>query len=292
MKRLSVFILAFFIIFTCCACKNINDTSLNSSTVESTIQQDIENLNSTTPTLPSTENSSTTNSTNSHTHNFVDATCTKPATCSCGATVGAAYGHSYSNGVCERCNQKVPNNSSKVTETVSDGPFVDFGENNESDSTTSIDSYYEKCSVRGNDLPHRYSEPTCIKGAICDFCGKDRADAYGHTINKNGVCYRCNETFTPINIEYPTPLVFEGVTKELVNFTYYTKSKEIVFEFKDISTTGDGKEFFVKMSLYNGNTKIASKTITRPEHIVSDSYYLLSSYITDDTTKIVLENIS
>ncbi len=291
MKRLSVLVLALLMVFICCACKSTNDTSSTSSAVESTTQQDVESLISTEETLSSTEDTNTTNSTNSHTHNFADATCTKPATCSCGATIGAAYNHSYTNGVCERCNQKDPNyqTSSKFSEDTT--ASVPAGMDNDFSVESSYESSYEKCSVRGNDLPHRYSEHTCIE--ICDFCGEENSNSFGHTIDKSGVCSRCNQTFTPIDIEYPTPLVFDGVTMELVNFTYNTKSGNITFALNRISpTTGAIKEFFVKMTLYNGNTKIASKTITKSDYIFSATHYILSSYITDDTTKIVLENIS
>ena len=38
-----------------------------------------------------------------HTHSFGQATCTTPATCSCGATQGNALGHTTTNGTCTRC---------------------------------------------------------------------------------------------------------------------------------------------------------------------------------------------
>ena len=44
-----------------------------------------------------------------HTHTYANATCTAPKTCSCGATEGKALGHSYSKGVCTRCNEADPN---------------------------------------------------------------------------------------------------------------------------------------------------------------------------------------
>lgn len=44
-----------------------------------------------------------------HTHSYSDATCIKPAQCSCGKTNGNALGHNYSNGVCLRCGTKDPN---------------------------------------------------------------------------------------------------------------------------------------------------------------------------------------
>lgn len=40
-------------------------------------------------------------------HNWKDATCTAPKTCSaCGATEGAALGHDFADGVCTRCHDR------------------------------------------------------------------------------------------------------------------------------------------------------------------------------------------
>ncbi len=94
-------------------------------TAESAVQQIAEELKITvtpvtqyTNTLPPvTQNSSQSEgdgesqesqSDSSHTHKFSDATCTKPATCSCGETTGKALGHAYQNGVCIRCKEKEP----------------------------------------------------------------------------------------------------------------------------------------------------------------------------------------
>lgn len=44
-----------------------------------------------------------------HTHRYGAADCTTPATCSCGATKGAALGHAYTDGVCTRCGAKDAN---------------------------------------------------------------------------------------------------------------------------------------------------------------------------------------
>lgn len=44
-----------------------------------------------------------------HTHRYGVADCTTPATCSCGATKGAALGHAYTDGVCTRCGAKDAN---------------------------------------------------------------------------------------------------------------------------------------------------------------------------------------
>ena len=44
----------------------------------------------------------------SHSHYWNDATCTEPAKCECGATLGNPLGHKYYNGVCTRCQAADP----------------------------------------------------------------------------------------------------------------------------------------------------------------------------------------
>lgn len=68
-------------------------------------------VNSTTSNVEKPAISSTTSSTKPveskpvevHTHNFAEATCEKPATCSCGETTGKALGHKYNEGICTIC---------------------------------------------------------------------------------------------------------------------------------------------------------------------------------------------
>ena len=65
-----------------------------------------------TPTPKSTPTPITTPTptpTPAHVHSFNAATCTSAEKCSCGATNGKALGHSYSNGICSRCNSADPN---------------------------------------------------------------------------------------------------------------------------------------------------------------------------------------
>lgn len=50
-----------------------------------------------------------------HNHNYADATCTVPATCSCGETQGEALGHNYVEGVCSRCNGVDPDYAGEVS---------------------------------------------------------------------------------------------------------------------------------------------------------------------------------
>ena len=61
-----------------------------------------DNTTETTETTNTTDNTTeTTEATNPpHTHTYSAATCTRPKTCSCGATEGSAEGHSWNNATC------------------------------------------------------------------------------------------------------------------------------------------------------------------------------------------------
>ena len=54
-----------------------------------------------------------------HTHEFGEATCTTPATCSCGATEGSALGHTTTNGTCTRCGATIGSGSQGGTQEQS-----------------------------------------------------------------------------------------------------------------------------------------------------------------------------
>lgn len=58
-----------------------------------------------------------------HTHAYTAATCTKPKTCSCGATSGKALGHNYKEGVCSRCKAKDKNYVPSYTSLQDKGGF-------------------------------------------------------------------------------------------------------------------------------------------------------------------------
>ncbi len=104
--------------------KPIESSSTATSTVEKSVEKPIEKPASTTSSTTTTtvskptENpvatsSNTTTTTASkpiekpiekpvHTHNFTNATCEKPAACSCGVTKGNALGHNYTSATCNK----------------------------------------------------------------------------------------------------------------------------------------------------------------------------------------------
>ena len=68
----------------------------------------------TAPTIPPTVAPTTPATEPPHSHNYSAATCTNPQTCSCGATIGNAAGHTYSGGKCTICGTTDPNFTSEV----------------------------------------------------------------------------------------------------------------------------------------------------------------------------------
>ncbi len=80
--------------------------------VTTSVDEDVVETVSTVASASNTDNTSSvtdSNATTAHTHKYSAATCTKAATCSCGAINGKALGHKYSNGTCTRCKAKDPN---------------------------------------------------------------------------------------------------------------------------------------------------------------------------------------
>ncbi len=76
----------------------IDGSSNNNSSDKNTSNQSNININS----KPNNTNSTTSSKpSTSHTHSYSKATCTNPATCSCGATSGSALGHTWKSANCK-----------------------------------------------------------------------------------------------------------------------------------------------------------------------------------------------
>ncbi len=79
------------------------------ATVDTMVADDLIETNVSSVFDPSTTSKVLTQSSApAHTHSYAAATCTKAATCSCGATNGKALGHQYKEGSCTRCGTKDP----------------------------------------------------------------------------------------------------------------------------------------------------------------------------------------
>lgn len=79
-------------------------------------------------TIPQTEPAKPT-----HTHSYSAATCTKPATCSCGATSGSALGHRFSDATCTKaptCTRCGATSGSALGHSYSNGKCTKCGVSN------------------------------------------------------------------------------------------------------------------------------------------------------------------
>ena len=110
-----------------------------------------------------------------HEHEWTEATCTEPKTCSvCGETEGEPLGHKWKEATCTE-----PRTCSVCGET------------------------------EGEPLGHKWAEATCTEPKICSVCGETEGEPLGHTVeewevikeptcteagSREGTCTVCGET--------------------------------------------------------------------------------------------------
>ncbi|MDY3919272.1 MAG: Ig-like domain-containing protein [Candidatus Limivivens sp.] len=119
-----------------------------------------------------------------HVHKYSKATCTRPATCSCGATKGKALGHALitqasctQDAVCGRCYKVV---------TKAYGHSM-------SAATCTQPAKCTRCQMSfGAALGHSAPAATCTAASVCTRCHTQIAPALGHSYEA-GICKRCGE---------------------------------------------------------------------------------------------------
>ena len=100
-----------------------------------------------------------------HEHQWIDATCTEPRTCSeCGKTEGEALGHEWIEATCTEAKH-----CSRCGET------------------------------EGEPLEHEWEDATCTEARYCKVCGRTDGEPLGHdwmdaTHEAPKTCSRCGET--------------------------------------------------------------------------------------------------
>ena len=140
----------------------------------------------TTPTEPSTEQPST-----DHQHQWKDATCTEPRTCTaCGATEGVALGHKWEDATCTK-----PKTCMVCGATEGEA----LGHKWE-DATCTKPKTCSVCgATEGEALGHKWEDATCTKPKTCSVCGETEGTALGHkwkdaTCTEPKTCEVCGET--------------------------------------------------------------------------------------------------
>ena len=128
-----------------------------------------------------------------HEHQWVEATCTEPRTCSiCGETDGVALGHSWVEASCSEA---------------------------------------KHCSVcgitEGDPLGHEWDEATCLEAKRCRICGITEGSPLGHdwieaTHTSPKICKRCGETEgEPLLYDIPSGFTDDHEFGEFSRFNSY-----------------------------------------------------------------------
>ena len=192
-KKITALLLAICLLFCLSACNdnnansdtltNVSHNSTSAPTNNSNTSQETNNSNNSVPNDP-TENNPV------HVHSYSQATCTTPATCSCGTTKGIALGHDYADATCTT--PKTCKNCKATTGSA-------LG-HNYADATCTAPKTCKPCNATtGSALGHNYADATCTTPKTCKTCKITEGSALGHnyadaTCTAPKTCKTCKAT--------------------------------------------------------------------------------------------------
>lgn len=109
-------------------------------------------------------------------HEWVDATCTTPKTCSkCGKTEGAVSSHTWNAATC----------TTLKTCSICAATEGEYLPHNWLDATCTKSKTCSICGVaEGDTLPHTWVDATCTVPKTCSNCSTTEGEAPGHTANE------------------------------------------------------------------------------------------------------------
>ena len=162
------------------------------------------------PAESTPQNAESTPKPDEHSHVWIDATCTAPRTCECGATEGEAKGHSYTATViAPTCTEKgyttytcACGDSYKGDEKAALGHTEVTLPATASTCTESGLTEGKKCSVCGtvtvaqatvDALGHSWAEATCTAPKTCSVCKATEGEAKGHEYASTVTAPTCTE---------------------------------------------------------------------------------------------------
>ena len=125
-----------------------------------------------------------------HEHNWAEATCTEPKTCTeCGKTEGEPLGHKWKEATCTEA---------KTCSVCGETEGEPLGHKWKEATCTEA----KTCSVcgetEGEPLGHKWQEATCTKPKTCSVCGATEGEPSGHVVEDWEVTKEptCTETGT------------------------------------------------------------------------------------------------
>ncbi len=167
-----------------------------------------------------------------HEHEWEDATCTEPETCSvCGETRGEPLGHRWKSGSCDE-----PETCVRCGETRGEAPGHDW-----QPAACEEPETCARCGeTRGEALGHDWQEPSCTESETCARCGMTRGEPLGHDAAPAdywtaSVCSRCGEELAPKLIP---DFVTYGLDAHFVELGKTYDYKTVCNQNEDLSTVG------------------------------------------------------
>ncbi len=226
-----------------------------------------------------------------HEHQWTDATCTTPKTCSlCGKTEGKLAEHALVTDpsvdpTCTEAGKTTGEHCSVCGEVVKQQTEINASghswqaatcikaaycticgtesgaklDHDFADATCQSPKICKRCETKeGSALPHDYADATCIEAKTCNNCGAKDGEPLGHTYSNNK-CIRCKQV--------DPETVFENLV--VIDSKYYTASDE--------KFTDSYGNTYDHANIYQYNTSsFGDKTTAYSIHNLNGKYKTLS----------------
>lgn len=174
-------------------------------------------------------------------HTWLEATCTEPKTCSiCGETEGEPLGHTWLEATCTE---------SKTCSVCGESEGEPLGHDVVGLSCTDDGT----CSRCGEIIPapgHDWVDPTCTTPYYCSVCGETWGEPLGHTTS-DGVCERCGVELYGTHSGSGDDVVDISVG-DGIYCVHFTNSGSRNFIVKSYDATGSRDLLINEIGAYNG----------------------------------------
>ncbi len=170
-------------------------------------------------------------------HDYANATCTEPQTCThCGATVGSALGHNYkaatctADSVCSRCGKTVQSA---------------LGHNYKAATCTNPQTCTRCGATTGSALGHNYKAATCTDPSTCSRCGATVGSALGHDYIDGIKCSSCGAYKISTTAVGTSITDAEGLTLNVTSITSKVSGNNSVYTIKFTATNSTEKSLAI-----------------------------------------------
>lgn len=162
-------------------------------------------------------------------HEWADATCTAPKTCTkCAKTEGVVNPHTWNAATC----------TTLKTCSVCAKTEGEYLPHNWTDATCSAPKTCSICTAtEGNALPHTWTDATCTAPKICSVCATTEGEALGHTVEEWSVTKE--PSCTELGIESGSCTICSEVTEQEIAMLDHTAGEWVVIKEATESEKGE-----------------------------------------------------